>query len=100
MARFRVLPLNVMNYEGDPRRQEVLKHELRRLDPDLIALTEVVRTENRDQLDEVLQGSQLHTTHQNQVLSQAPVLALGNRVEAVLGPLPAPTAIAPRTVRS
>jgi hypothetical protein len=40
-VRQRILTLNVQNDEGDPRRQELLNRELRRLEPDLVALQEV-----------------------------------------------------------
>ncbi|MDQ2707754.1 MAG: hypothetical protein M3Z25_09020 [Actinomycetota bacterium] len=42
--RLRVLTINVQNEEGDPRRLELLNRELRRLDPDIVALQEVIHT--------------------------------------------------------
>lgn len=70
--RLRVLTLNVWNQEGDPRRIGLINHELRRLDPDLVALQEVVQTSERDQLDDLLSGTGLHGTHQAQVMPTAP----------------------------
>jgi endonuclease/exonuclease/phosphatase family metal-dependent hydrolase len=65
----RILTLNVLNLEGDPRRQEVLNAELVRLSPDLVSLQEVVKTDAHDQLDALLRGTDLHRTHQADVLS-------------------------------
>jgi endonuclease/exonuclease/phosphatase family metal-dependent hydrolase len=48
--RLRVLTLNVWNEEGNPQRSDLINSELRRLDPDLIALQEVVQTGERNQL--------------------------------------------------
>jgi|CZKU01.1.fsa_nt_gi hypothetical protein len=41
--RLRIVTINVQNMEGDPRRTAVLNGELRRLDPDVVAMQEVVR---------------------------------------------------------
>jgi len=60
----RVLTLNVLNLEGDPRRQDILNAEIRRLDPDLVSFQEVVVTEEHDQLARLLDGTGLHGTHQ------------------------------------
>ena len=68
----RVLTLNVQNLEGDPRRTELLNRGLRELEPDLVALQEVVRTPQRDQLAELLEGTGLHGTHQAEVLAYEP----------------------------
>jgi endonuclease/exonuclease/phosphatase family metal-dependent hydrolase len=68
----RILTLNVWNDEGDPRRIDLINRELRRLDPDLIALQEVVQTPERNQLDELLKGMDLHRTHQTQAMATAP----------------------------
>lgn len=64
----RVVTLNVWNDEGDPRRTKVINAELRRLDPDLVALQEVLRTPDFDQLAALVDGTGLHTTHEAQVL--------------------------------
>lgn len=73
--RVRILTLNVMNLEGDPRRQEILNAELRRLDPDVVSFQEIVQTPQRDQLAELLSGTDLHGTHQAQTLAYLPPLA-------------------------
>lgn len=68
--RLRVLTLNVQNDEGDPRRTGLINRELRRLDPDLVALQEV---RYPGQLAELLHGTALaHATHQAQVLDPEP----------------------------
>lgn len=67
--KLRVLPINVWNTAGDPRRTELLNAEIRRLAPDLIAFEEVVRTAERDQLAELLDGTGLHGTHQVDVMA-------------------------------
>lgn len=69
--QLRVVTLNVWNDEGDRRRTALVNRELRRLDPDLVALQEVVHTPERNQLDELLDGMDLHATHQAQVLADA-----------------------------
>ncbi|WP_107655813.1 endonuclease/exonuclease/phosphatase family protein [Nocardia suismassiliense] len=65
----RIVTVNVQNKEGDPRRAALLNQELRRLAPDLVALSEVVDT---GQLDALLDGTELHGTHQAEVLAYAP----------------------------
>jgi endonuclease/exonuclease/phosphatase family metal-dependent hydrolase len=70
--RLRVLTLNVQNDEGDPRRTGLLNRELRRLEPDLVALQEVCYPTERDHLAELLAGTGLHATHQSQVLDDVP----------------------------
>jgi endonuclease/exonuclease/phosphatase family metal-dependent hydrolase len=70
-VRLRVLTLNVLNLEGDPRRQKILNAEIRRLDPDLISLQEVILDEERDQLAQLLDGTGLHGTHQARPLGYA-----------------------------
>ncbi|MFF3227013.1 endonuclease/exonuclease/phosphatase family protein [Nocardia suismassiliense] len=65
----RIVTINVQNNEGDPRRPALLNQELRRLAPDLVALSEVVDTE---QLDALLDGTELHGTHQAEVMAYAP----------------------------
>jgi len=72
MARLRVLTLNVQNDEGDPQRIAVLNQGLRRINADLVALQEVLRTPSRNQLDELLDGTGLHGTHQSDVLPYSP----------------------------
>jgi endonuclease/exonuclease/phosphatase family metal-dependent hydrolase len=71
-VRLRILTINVQNDEGDPRRLGLLNRELRRVDPDVVALQEVVRTAGRDQLGEILDGTGLHGTHQADTLAYAP----------------------------
>jgi endonuclease/exonuclease/phosphatase family metal-dependent hydrolase len=68
----RVVTFNVWNTEGDPRRSKLINRELRRLDPDLVSLQEVVQTPEHDQLAELLDGTGLHGTHQNEVLADVP----------------------------
>ncbi len=68
----RILTLNVENVTGDTRRQDVLNRELRRLDPDMIALQEVVHTSERRQLDELLAGTNFQATHQAQTMAYEP----------------------------
>jgi len=43
-VNLRALTLNIWNEEGDPRRLDLIHRELRRLDPDIVALQEVVHT--------------------------------------------------------
>jgi endonuclease/exonuclease/phosphatase family metal-dependent hydrolase len=71
-VQLRVVTINVQNTEGDPRRLGLLSQELRRLDPDLVALQEVVDSSQRRQLDELLEGTELYGTHQAEVMSYAP----------------------------
>ena len=68
----RVLTLNVWNTEGDPRRFDLVTRELRRIDPDLVALQEVVHTPRHNQLEVLLNGTQLHRTHQAQIMTTVP----------------------------
>lgn len=69
----RILTINVENLIGDPRRQEVLNAELRRLDPDLVAFQEVVHGPDREQLDMLLAGSPLNGTHQSALMAYEPI---------------------------
>ncbi|MFI7060374.1 endonuclease/exonuclease/phosphatase family protein [Kribbella sp. NPDC050124] len=63
--RIRVLTLNVQHDAGDPRRTGLINAELRRLEPDLVALQEV----SDHQLGQLVEGTGLaHTTHQSEVL--------------------------------
>jgi endonuclease/exonuclease/phosphatase family metal-dependent hydrolase len=73
--RLRVLTINVQNDEGDPRRLGVLNQELRRLAPDIVALQEVMHTHERNHLDELLAGTDLHGTHQAQAMTYTPPFA-------------------------
>lgn len=68
----RILTLNVENEEGDPRRLDLINREIRQLDPDLVALQEVVRTPQRNQLDTLLDGTNLYRTHQVEVMAATP----------------------------
>jgi endonuclease/exonuclease/phosphatase family metal-dependent hydrolase len=70
--RLRILTINLQNDEGDPRRLGLLNRELRRVDPDVVALQEVISTPGRDQLGEILEGTGLHGTHQAQTLAYDP----------------------------
>ncbi len=60
----RVVTLNVWNSEGDPRRLDLINHELRRLAPDLVAFQEVVQTDKEKSLHRLLSQMDLHGTHQ------------------------------------
>jgi endonuclease/exonuclease/phosphatase family metal-dependent hydrolase len=72
-VRLRVVTLNVWNTEGEyERRVALINRELRALDPDLIALVEVVKTPERDQLAELLADTGLQGTHELDVMSTAP----------------------------
>jgi endonuclease/exonuclease/phosphatase family metal-dependent hydrolase len=71
-VRLRVVTLNVWNTEGDPRRARLINAELRRLDPDLVAFVEVVKSAEHDQLAELIDGTGLHGTHELDVLATAP----------------------------
>jgi endonuclease/exonuclease/phosphatase family metal-dependent hydrolase len=74
-VRVRVLTINIQNDEGDPRRAEVLNRELRRLDPDLVAFQEVLHYDERRQLEQLLDGTELHGTHQAQAMRYTPPYA-------------------------
>jgi endonuclease/exonuclease/phosphatase family metal-dependent hydrolase len=75
IVQLRILTINVQNDEGDPRRLDLLNRELRRVDPDVVALQEVVHTPERTQLDELLDGTDLHGTHQSQAMAYIPPFA-------------------------
>jgi endonuclease/exonuclease/phosphatase family metal-dependent hydrolase len=68
----RVLTLNVWNDNGDPRRFDLINRELHWLDPDLIALQEVLQSPERSQLDALLAGMDHQRTHQVEVLDVVP----------------------------
>jgi endonuclease/exonuclease/phosphatase family metal-dependent hydrolase len=70
--RLRVVTLNVWNQQGDIRRTELINRELRRLAPDLVSFQEVIHSPQRNQLDELIDGTGLHGTHQVDVLQAAP----------------------------
>jgi endonuclease/exonuclease/phosphatase family metal-dependent hydrolase len=72
MTPLRVLTLNVENLEGDNRRTKAINQEVRRLAPDLVSLQEVIRGPDRNQLDELIAGTDLHGTHQADALSYMP----------------------------
>src|ERR1700742_4283453 len=72
MTRLRVLTLNVENLEGDDRRTKAINQEVRRIAPDLVSFQEVVRSPERNQLDELLAGTELHGIHQSEAMSYAP----------------------------
>jgi endonuclease/exonuclease/phosphatase family metal-dependent hydrolase len=71
----RILTLNVWNEEGDPRRLERINRELAQLDPDIIALQEVIQTPEQNQLGKLLKGLNLHSTHQAEVIKYVPLKA-------------------------
>jgi endonuclease/exonuclease/phosphatase family metal-dependent hydrolase len=73
--RLRVLTINVQQEAGDERRMAVLNRGLRALAPDLVALQEVVRTPQRNGLDELLEGTGLNGTHQADVMTYEPPFA-------------------------
>ncbi|GAB2686010.1 endonuclease/exonuclease/phosphatase family protein [Nocardia thraciensis] len=70
--RLRIVTINVQSREGDPRRLGALNRELRRLEPDLVALQEVVDTRH---LAELLEGTGLRGTHQSEVMAYTPPFA-------------------------
>jgi endonuclease/exonuclease/phosphatase family metal-dependent hydrolase len=55
-----------------PRRQELINRGLRELKPDLVALQEV---KDAAHLEALLEGTELHGTHQAQVMEYAPPFA-------------------------
>ena len=75
--RLRVVTLNIWNDEGDPRRVELINRELRELRPDLLALQEVIHTDEHSQLKPLLDGTDLHATHQAQTSAVIPAHAAG-----------------------
>ncbi len=68
----RVLAINVQNTAGDPRRIDLLNNGIRRIAPHLVAFEEVIQSPERKQLEELLQGTGLHGTHQADVMASAP----------------------------
>jgi endonuclease/exonuclease/phosphatase family metal-dependent hydrolase len=75
MTRLRILTLNVENLEGDDRRTKAINQELRQIAPDLVSFQEVISRSDRNQLDELLAGTELHGTHQADAMSYAPPYA-------------------------
>jgi endonuclease/exonuclease/phosphatase family metal-dependent hydrolase len=69
VMRVRILTLNVQNDEGDPRRAELINREIRRLNPDLVALQEVPSQGRRSDLAALLAGTGLSATHQSDAIS-------------------------------
>jgi endonuclease/exonuclease/phosphatase family metal-dependent hydrolase len=63
--RLRVVTLNVWNTEGDSGRLERINQELRNLKPDLLALQEVVQTDQHKSLPRIVDGLDLKCTHQS-----------------------------------
>jgi endonuclease/exonuclease/phosphatase family metal-dependent hydrolase len=73
--RVRVVTLNVWNTEGDPRRLDLVNQQLRALAPDLLAFQEVVQTDEQKSLPRLLDGLNLHGTHQADLQTFAPPFA-------------------------
>jgi endonuclease/exonuclease/phosphatase family metal-dependent hydrolase len=65
VQQLRVATLNVQNTEGPPGRQKVINTVLRRLEPDVLCLQEVA---DPDHLGVLLEGTELHGTHQAEAL--------------------------------
>ncbi|CAN7433145.1 endonuclease/exonuclease/phosphatase family protein [Rhizobium leguminosarum] len=68
----RVITFNVWNVEGDSRRHQIINRELRRLKPDLLALQEVIQTREKASLDTIVDGLDMHITHQQDVQAFQP----------------------------
>ncbi|WP_312857958.1 MULTISPECIES: endonuclease/exonuclease/phosphatase family protein [Rhizobium] len=68
----RVITFNVWNVEGDSRRHRIINQELRRLKPDLLALQEVIQTREKASLDTIVDGLEMHITHQQDVQAFQP----------------------------
>ncbi|GAA3084911.1 endonuclease/exonuclease/phosphatase family protein [Streptomyces rectiviolaceus] len=69
VTQLRVVTLNVWNTRGDAAsRTALINAELRRLEPDLVALQEVLP----EQLPGLIDGTGLHGTHQSQTSATAP----------------------------
>ncbi|WP_406514657.1 endonuclease/exonuclease/phosphatase family protein [Streptomyces sp. NBC_00499] len=69
VTQLRVVTLNVWNTRGDAAaRTALINAELRRLEPDLVALQEVLP----EQLPGLIEGTGLHGTHQSQTSATAP----------------------------
>jgi endonuclease/exonuclease/phosphatase family metal-dependent hydrolase len=72
LMHLRVLAINVQNTAGDPRRLDLLNSGIRGIEPDLVAFEEVIHSPERNQLEELLQGTGLQGTHQADVMASAP----------------------------
>jgi endonuclease/exonuclease/phosphatase family metal-dependent hydrolase len=73
--KVRAVTLNVWNTEGEERRLDLINQELRRLNPDLIALQEVVQTPKTSCVERLLKGLDLQATHQVDVQPKVPPFA-------------------------
>jgi endonuclease/exonuclease/phosphatase family metal-dependent hydrolase len=73
--RLRIVTLNTWNSEGDPRRRHLINQELRRLDPDFVAFQEVVQNSEVRDLDVLLDGLTLYSTHQTDLQAFVPSFA-------------------------
>ena len=73
--RVRVLTLNVWNREGAAKRIGLINAAIKELQPDLISLQEAVRTPASDQLADLLDGMDYHTTHQADMQPYTPPFA-------------------------
>jgi endonuclease/exonuclease/phosphatase family metal-dependent hydrolase len=69
--RVRVLTMNVQNDDGGARRVAVINEEIRRWEPDLVALQEVLRPPSRAAAAALLAETSLTVTHQADVLNFA-----------------------------
>jgi len=68
----RVVTLNVWNIEGERHRHRIINRELHRLKPDLLAMQEVLQTSDDPTLDTMLEGLDMHVTHQQDVQAFRP----------------------------
>jgi endonuclease/exonuclease/phosphatase family metal-dependent hydrolase len=73
--KLRIVTFNAWNTEGDPGRAAIINRELRQLDPDLLALQEIVRTPDVDMLPQLLDGMNMHVTHQADLQTEVPPFA-------------------------
>jgi endonuclease/exonuclease/phosphatase family metal-dependent hydrolase len=71
----RVLTFNVQNGAGELDRAALVGAELRRLQPDIVALQEVGYPGERDVFARMLDGTGLYGTHQGDVLADVPEFA-------------------------
>jgi endonuclease/exonuclease/phosphatase family metal-dependent hydrolase len=75
VLRVRVATLNVWNTEGPPGRHHLINRLIRDLQPDLLALQEVVHTPETPTLDVLLAGTGLQATHQSALQPAPPPFA-------------------------
>lgn len=76
----RVLTWNIWGTEGPEERQDALRDTITALDPDLVSLQEVARSDGRDQLSHVLGATGLTGVHQLDVMAAPSVgTALASR---------------------